>query len=480
MKTKYVYFSLIMLLLVPVAGPAQELPKNGIFEWVKKAGKAERLMNRDTGMSLASERPQLIRDHYQTKNGESWEDQEETLYHYNGSSRVAEEVRYINGSGWEPHHHNVYQYNESGVLEAIVTQIHVGYGVFVNSTRTVFHYGYHYLNGELILNSTEDYIWTGNDWSIEFRDKFEYEIHPNSHYLTTWIGEHLEGTEMVEYEKYVLVQTGDNVVQTTYIKYGGWEPVGKTIYHNTTIAGISELTAQIGEQMEAYVSIPQLMVMMPEMTEQHLIGFVWVSHTMTTKIPMYDWMSGRLMQWKTEVLEWDEDEEVWITEMVYLVDYDEEIKPVTAAMEFLFDEESYRFQEDVFTYNDRGLLETGTLRMNLGEGLMDMTRHTLTWAGTGTSIGKEPEMPVAFDLGIAYPNPFNPSTVIPYETGVAGHVTIRVYDILGRLVSTLYNGPQSAGKHQVRFDAAGLTSGKYLVRMEAPGYSQTRAVTLLK
>ncbi|MFN2373925.1 MAG: T9SS type A sorting domain-containing protein, partial [Cyclonatronaceae bacterium] len=124
--------------------------------------------------------------------------------------------------------------------------------------------------------------------------------------------------------------------------------------------------------------------------------------------------------------------------------------------------------------------ETGTLRMNFGEGLNDATRHTLTWAGTGTSIDDKGEFPDSFTLGNAYPNPFNPTTVIPYETGLAGQVTIRVYDILGRLVSTLYNGPQSAGKHQVRFDAAGLTSGKYLVRMEAPGYNQTRAVTLLK
>ena len=480
MKSKCVFFSLIIVLLVSVAGSAQELPKNGVFEWAKRAGKAERLMNRDAGMSLASERPQLVRDRYQTMNGSAWEDQEETRYHYNGSSRVSEEVLYSNGSGWEPHHRNTYQYTESGVLRSIITENYVGFGLYEYANRTVFNFGYHYFTGELILNSTEEYTWMDNEWAIAFRDKFEYEITQESHYLSTWIGEHWSGDAMVEYEKYVMVQMGDNVVQTNYMKFGGWEPIGKFIYHNTTLPGISELTAQIGEQMEAYVSVPLLMVMMPEMTEQHLIGFTWVDKMMTTKIPMYDWMTGRLLQWKTEVLEWDEDEEQWINQMAYVVDYDEEMKPVNAAMDFLFDNESLRFFEDVFTYNDLGLLESGTLRMNNGEGLNDETRHTLTWAGTGTSIDDKGEFPDTFNLGNAYPNPFNPSTVIPYETGVAGQVTIRVYDILGRLVSTLYNGPQSAGKHQVRFEANGLTSGKYLVRMEAPGYSQTRAVTLLK
>ncbi|MFN2373826.1 MAG: hypothetical protein ABR545_08440, partial [Cyclonatronaceae bacterium] len=392
-----------MLVLVSVAGSAQELPKNGIFEWAKKAGKAEWLMNRDTGMSLASESPQLVRDHYQTMNGSAWQDQEETRYHYNGSSRVSEEVRYSSGSGWEPHHRNTYHYNESGVLEAIVTEEHVGSGVYVNTSRTVFNFGYHLFTGKLILNSTEEYTWMDNDWSIAFRDKFEYEITQGNHYLSTWIGEHWSGDEMVEYEKYVMVQMDENVVQTNYMKFGGWEPIGKIIYHNITLAGISEVTAQIGEQMEAYVSVPMLVVMMPEMTEQHLIGFTWVDKMMTTKIPMYELMTGRIMQWRTEVLEWDEDVEQWITEMVYLIDYDEDMKPVTAAMEFLSDEETFRFQEDVFTYNDFGLLETGTLRMNFGEGLNDATRHTLTWAGTGTSIDDKGEFPDSFTLGNAYP-----------------------------------------------------------------------------
>ncbi len=79
-----------------------------------------------------------------------------------------------------------------------------------------------------------------------------------------------------------------------------------------------------------------------------------------------------------------------------------------------------------------------------------------------------------------YPNPFNPSTVIGYQLPEAGYVSIQVYDVTGRLVSTLVDGQVSAGRHQVRFDAGALSSGVYIVRMQSGVFLQTHKMILLK
>lgn len=60
-----------------------------------------------------------------------------------------------------------------------------------------------------------------------------------------------------------------------------------------------------------------------------------------------------------------------------------------------------------------------------------------------------------------YPNPFNPTTVIGYQLPVAGYVTLRVFDMLGREIVTLVNEEKQAGKYEVKLDGSGLASGIY-------------------
>jgi hypothetical protein len=62
----------------------------------------------------------------------------------------------------------------------------------------------------------------------------------------------------------------------------------------------------------------------------------------------------------------------------------------------------------------------------------------------------------------------------------AGVLTLAVYDLLGREVSVLVNEHQTPGTYEVRFDATGLASGMYLCTLKAGGFSQTRAMMLLK
>jgi hypothetical protein len=75
--------------------------------------------------------------------------------------------------------------------------------------------------------------------------------------------------------------------------------------------------------------------------------------------------------------------------------------------------------------------------------------------------------PKKYDLLQNYPNPFNPVTTISYDVPQNVYVTISIYDILGRLVTTLVNETQDAGRHSIRWNASDLGSGNYFCRMEA-------------
>ena len=91
-----------------------------------------------------------------------------------------------------------------------------------------------------------------------------------------------------------------------------------------------------------------------------------------------------------------------------------------------------------------------------------------------------PLLPARYSLGQNYPNPFNPSTTIKFELPKSSHVTLSVYDILGRQVSVLINERRDAGLHEVKFDAASLASGVYFYRLQAGSYVQTRKLLILK
>lgn len=89
-------------------------------------------------------------------------------------------------------------------------------------------------------------------------------------------------------------------------------------------------------------------------------------------------------------------------------------------------------------------------------------------------------IPKEFSLSQNYPNPFNPLTKINYSVSQNITVTLKVYDILGRLVKTLVNEYQNAGNYTVTFDGSGLASGIYFYKIEAGDYVQSKKMVLVK
>jgi hypothetical protein len=94
-------------------------------------------------------------------------------------------------------------------------------------------------------------------------------------------------------------------------------------------------------------------------------------------------------------------------------------------------------------------------------------------------------IPKAYRLAQNYPNPFNPSTTIKYDMKDKGLVTVRIYDVAGRLVRTLVNETKDAGAYSAVWDGrnnigADVASGIYFYKMDTAGFVATKKLVLLR
>lgn len=90
------------------------------------------------------------------------------------------------------------------------------------------------------------------------------------------------------------------------------------------------------------------------------------------------------------------------------------------------------------------------------------------------------ETPTQYALNQNYPNPFNPVTNISYMIPKSSKVTLKVYDIKGQLISTLYEGNQNSGIYLTQFNGSKLASGVYFYKLEAGDFKEVRKMTMIK
>ena len=97
-----------------------------------------------------------------------------------------------------------------------------------------------------------------------------------------------------------------------------------------------------------------------------------------------------------------------------------------------------------------------------------------------TSTAGNDLLPDGYTLSQNYPNPFNPSTTIRYQLPVTSQVTMTITDLLGREVGVLVNEVQTAGSHQIVWDAQNFPSGTYFYRMTAGSTISVKKLVLVK
>jgi Secretion system C-terminal sorting domain len=90
------------------------------------------------------------------------------------------------------------------------------------------------------------------------------------------------------------------------------------------------------------------------------------------------------------------------------------------------------------------------------------------------------QMPLDYTLYQNYPNPFNLSTTVRYDLPRATFVTLTIFDVLGRQISTIVEGEKPAGAYQVNVYVPNLSSGVYFYRLQARDYVKTKKFVLLR
>ncbi|HEX7344633.1 MAG TPA: T9SS type A sorting domain-containing protein, partial [bacterium] len=108
---------------------------------------------------------------------------------------------------------------------------------------------------------------------------------------------------------------------------------------------------------------------------------------------------------------------------------------------------------------------------------------SMFWDVTVVAVGVEPFeriLPTEYALQTPHPNPFNPTTTITFSLPLAGDVRLSVYDQTGREIAKLVAGWRPAGTHDVVFDATGLSSGIYLVKMMTGNFTASQKIVMMK
>lgn len=98
----------------------------------------------------------------------------------------------------------------------------------------------------------------------------------------------------------------------------------------------------------------------------------------------------------------------------------------------------------------------------------------------GTTTFIESEEVRGFRLEQNYPNPFNPRTTFEFTLAKESYVSLIIFDLLGKKITTLVNAWMPAGVHSMGFEASSLTSGAYFYRLQANEFSQTKTFVLVK
>jgi len=187
------------------------------------------------------------------------------------------------------------------------------------------------------------------------------------------------------------------------------------------------------------------------------------------------WVTGDTASPSTDVVLADSGNGIWWAKVVF---------PVQSVSALGYKYGSY--------FSGADTLNGGTDYMDNEAGFG--VNHNVTLAGTNqylhskfgdqaTAIRQNPngvKLPQNYSLSQNYPNPFNPTTQINYSIPKNGYVTLKVYNVLGQEVATLFEGNQKAGDYIATFDANRFASGVYFYRLEAGTFSTVKKMVLMK
>lgn len=134
--------------------------------------------------------------------------------------------------------------------------------------------------------------------------------------------------------------------------------------------------------------------------------------------------------------------------------------------------------QSVNEYDTDNLLLTTTTQEWNGTEWVNNFRDRFLY-GPSTSV-EDKTLTTDFKLFNNYPNPFNPTTKISWQSSVGSWQTLKIYDVLGNLISTPVDEYKSAGRYEIEFNASGLASGIYFYQLQTKNLLETKKMILMK
>jgi len=140
------------------------------------------------------------------------------------------------------------------------------------------------------------------------------------------------------------------------------------------------------------------------------------------------------------------------------------------------------WEEEFATFKSRGLNSVKFASEKVGWAVGDYGTilKTLNGGLTFIEVYRNANFENYFTLKQNFPNPFNPSTIINFTLSKGSETQLKIYDVLGREIKTLFNEFKQAGKHKTTFNSGNLPSGIYFYRLDLGNYSDTKKMIILR
>jgi len=446
-----------------------------------------------TAFKTNNENFQLNEIERQLWTGDDWSSFMKVEYIYEAGNRTErlEYLMMLPGTNWNLTTKYLFTYENNNVTSFTTQEIVDGEPI--PEDRTL--YSYQEVSGNIFLQEIEYQLWdvTEDAWIKEDRSTIIIENGVLSEVLNEiWIDDQWE-----LYDRYHYEESGGNIIETTQMydtTLEEWLNDEQYIYTDITLAELYDTLAEFIDFIDDGRSFLLLQIL-PDYVfyEWDDVEESWIAKERQITDVSLNLKNGATSAISIMIETQSRDTEEWIPDSEYILGYADNGNPVNLSfyttdemMEGAAGQMMIIYSEN-FSYDENNLLESilqyglpsGDFFKQLNEELIVTGRIILRWGDISTSV-ESGTSPFTFRLSAAYPNPFNPSTVIPFQMATASDVNIQVFDMLGRNVATLVDEFRPAGNHTVRFDGSGLSSGVYMIRMVAPGLQQTRSVTLIK
>ena len=187
--------------------------------------------------------------------------------------------------------------------------------------------------------------------------------------------------------------------------------------------------------------------------------------------------NNNLFEWLWE--DWIDNN--WVNSLKHTNIYDDNNNRIELLKQNWVDNDWVNSSENTYTYDDNNNQIESLRRDWVDNDWVNSSKNTYVYEEIlDIDISDITSIPNHFNLSHPYPNPFNPTTTIEFSISRSNMVSIKVYDILGKEITTLLTDYLTVGNHSIIWNGNNNSSGIYFIRMESGGFIDMKKVFLLK